>query len=175
MLRKKGEFVSAAETESSEVLNAMTLQYRLQRLYDDYSACLDAGEFDRWPDFFTDDCRYRVQSAENAEAGLPHAAIYCDGKGMLRDRVSATRVMVYERRRQRRFISGLKVIGEEAGVIRSTAIVLLTEAMIDRDPVLAMTGYFADEIVTIGEQLRFRDRLCVYDNYRIVQNLMFPV
>lgn len=152
----------------------LELHWRVERLYDRYSACLDAGRFDEWPDFFTDDARYRVQSLENHERGLPHAPIYCDGKGMLRDRVSATRVMVYEPRRQRRFVSGLQV--EQHGTtIRATAKFMLTETMIDRDPVLALTGCYTDEIVSEGGLLRFRDRLCLYDNYRIIQNLIFPI
>lgn len=150
------------------------LHWRVQQLYDRYSACLDAGNFELWPEFFTDDARYRIQSAETHERGLLHAPIYCDGKGMLLDRVSATKVMVYEPRRQRRFVSGLQVT-QHGSAIRSRSNFMLTEAMIDRDPVLAMTGSYIDEIVSDDGVLRFRDRLCVYDNYRIVQNLIFPV
>ena len=166
---------SATDPATDEYVRTIVLEHHLRALYDAYSACLDAGDFDRWPEFFTDDCRYRVMSAENHEDGLLHAPIYCDSKGMLLDRVSATRVMVYEHRRQRRFVTGLRVTGQESGIIRATANILLTEAMIDRDPVLAFTGRFIDEIVETDAGLRFRDRLCLYDNYRIVQNLMFPV
>jgi hypothetical protein len=52
---------------------------------------------------------------------------------------------------------------------------MLTEAMLDRDPVLAMTGQVIDRFRLEGETLRLEDRLCVYDNYRIVQNLIIPV
>ena len=152
----------------------LVLRQRLRHLYVDYAACLDAGEFELWPDFFTEDGCYRVQSAENYEQSLLHAAIYCEGKGMIRDRVSATRVMVYEKRRQRRFVTNLRVL-ERGGTIRATANLMLTEAMIDRDPVLALTGRYIDEIVEEGGKLLLRDRLCVYDNYRVVQNLMFPL
>lgn len=150
------------------------IRWHVHRLHEVYAACLDAADFDAWPDFFTDDCRYRVQSAENHARGLPHAPIYCEGKGMLRDRVSATRVMVYEPRRQRRFLSGLRIL-DTGPVIRSTVNIMLTEAMIDRDPVLALTGCYIDEMVVDQGTLRFRDRLCVYDNYRVMQNLIFPI
>lgn len=150
------------------------LYRRVVDLHNRYAACLDDGDFGSWPEMFTDDGRYRVQSAENHEKGLLHAPIYCDGKGMMRDRVSATEVMVYEKRRQRRFVSAIRIL-EAGDVIRSTANVMLTECFIDRDPVLALTGVFIDEIVEQSGELRFRDRLCVYDNYRVVQNLMFPV
>lgn len=152
----------------------LVLKARIRDLYEEYCACLDEQSFERWPEFFTEDCVYKVQSAENYEQGLPHATIYCDNRGMLLDRVSATDVLVYEPRRQRRFLSNLRI--QEAGeVIRSSASVMLTEAMIDRDPVLALTGRYIDEIVTANGQLRFRQRLCIYDNYRIFQNLIFPL
>jgi 3-phenylpropionate/cinnamic acid dioxygenase small subunit len=37
----------------------------LQHLFSDYSACLDQGEFAKWPAFFPEDCEYRIQPREN--------------------------------------------------------------------------------------------------------------
>jgi salicylate 5-hydroxylase small subunit len=39
----------------------------LQNLYSDYSACVDRGEFESWPEFFLDECEYRIQPRENYE------------------------------------------------------------------------------------------------------------
>lgn len=148
----------------------------LRSFYEAYAACLDDQDFDRWPDFFTDAAIYRVQSFENHERGLPHAAIYCEGRGMLLDRVSATGVLVYEARRQRRMIYNLLVKSDAEGVIHSQASFTLIEHMLDRDPILALTGRYID-VIERGEEGGYliRDRLCVYDNHRIVQNLIFPI
>ena len=146
----------------------------LRAFYEDYAGCLDDGDFDRWPEFFTDTARYRVQSAENYERGLLHAPMYCEGKGMLKDRVSATRVLVYEPRRQRRAVFNVRLLSD-TDVIRSQASFLLIEQMLDRDPVLALSGRYIDELVRTDEGLLISDRTAVYDNYRIIQNLMFPV
>ncbi len=43
----------------------------LADLYTDYADCLDSDAFERWPEFFTEDCAYRITSSENYEAGLP--------------------------------------------------------------------------------------------------------
>lgn len=148
----------------------------LRGFYEAYAACLDDQDFDRWPDFFTDTAIYRVQSFENHARGLPHAAIYCEGRGMLLDRVSATGVLVYEERRQRRMIFNLLVKSDVGDVIHSQASFTLIEHMLDRDPVLALTGRYIDTIERRGTgEFRIQDRLCVYDNHRIVQNLIFPV
>jgi anthranilate 1,2-dioxygenase small subunit len=85
------------------------LRALLRDFHDDYADVLDRGDLDRWPDFFTADCRYRVMSAETHEQGMLHAPIYCEGRGMLEDRIAATRVMVYEPRRQRRQFFNVQV------------------------------------------------------------------
>ena len=43
----------------------------VQDLYSAYADCLDSDALERWPDFFTADCYYRITSAENYEAGMP--------------------------------------------------------------------------------------------------------
>jgi 3-phenylpropionate/cinnamic acid dioxygenase small subunit len=95
---------------------------------------------------------------------------------MLLDRVSATSVLVYEERRQRRMVYNLRVTSDLDGVIHSQASFTLVEHMIDRDPILALAGRYIDVVKHKGgDGYRIQDRLCVYDNYRIVQNLMFPI
>ena len=44
---------------------------QIQQLYADYAAVLDSGQFSRWPDFFTDDCIYKIQPRENFDRGFP--------------------------------------------------------------------------------------------------------
>ncbi|MBT0134853.1 ring-hydroxylating dioxygenase subunit beta, partial [Listeria seeligeri] len=48
-----------------------SLRARLRDFYDDYAYCLDEDRLEEWPDFFTEDCHYRVLSRENHDAGLP--------------------------------------------------------------------------------------------------------
>lgn len=149
-------------------------ELRVRAFHDAYNARLDAGDLDGWVDLFTDNAFYRVQSAENAEAGLPHGDIWCEGRGMLEDRVSGIRVMVYERRRQRRFVSGVRLI-ESGERIRATSNFMLVESMIDRDPIVALVGSSQDTFVERDGRLLLSERLCVYDNYRVYQNIIMPV
>ena len=52
-------------------LEAVVRGLELEQLYTDYVHCLDSDKLEHWPDFFTEDCFYRVTSAENYEAGMP--------------------------------------------------------------------------------------------------------
>src|SRR3954452_23729603 len=82
----------------------------IEGLYTDYAGCLDSDALEGWPEFFTEDCRYRVTSAENYEAGLPLGLIYATSQNMLRDRVSALRdANIYEPQRYRHLISGIRI------------------------------------------------------------------
>ncbi len=144
-------------------------------LYEDYAETIDRQDIDAWPGFFTEDCRYMVTSRENFDAGLTHATIYCDGLGMVRDRATATRdCTVYEPRNLRHFINSVrvKVEGEE---IRSTASFLVVESVSDKEPAVHVVGQYRDVIVQTPAGLKLKERICVYDNYRIYNTLVFPV
>ena len=50
-------------------------------LYTDYAAALDAREVERWPDFFTEGCVYKLQSRENHDRGWPLATLAFESRG----------------------------------------------------------------------------------------------
>ena len=94
------------------------LRYEVEELFFAYVECLDEGEVERWPDFFTDDCLYKIISRENFERGLPLGAMLCEGKGGLKDRVvSVTTTSVYHDRALRHLLSNIRVKGVANGVI----------------------------------------------------------
>ena len=73
---------------------------------------------ERWPEFFIEDCRYRIISAENYDSGMPLGLIYATSKNMLHDRVSALReANIYEPQRYRHIVSGLRIAGERDGAL----------------------------------------------------------
>ena len=154
----------------------LQLRAALRDFYEDYAVCLDEMELEKWPDFFVEDCRYRVLSRENHDRGLPLSLIYCDGRNMLKDRVTALReTTVYEPRSLRHFISGLRVISADGDVIRSQANFAILESLSDREPTVNLVGRYLDVIVETGDGFMLKDRYCVYDNYRIRTSLIIPV
>lgn len=98
------------------------LRTRLADLYCAYGDALDEGELERWPDFFTADCLYRVIPRDNFEQGLPIALIYCESRDMLVDRVVALRETALYAPRIVRHLTGhirLRAIGPDG--LRLTA------------------------------------------------------
>jgi anthranilate 1,2-dioxygenase small subunit len=153
---------------------ALTLEVR--ELYEELADLLDDDQVERMPAYFTDDCLYQVISKENHDEGLPQATIYCDGIQMLRDRIVALReTQVYEPRAWRHFISGVRVIATTGEDIVSRGNFLVTESMSDAEPTVLLVGRYLDRLVRREGRLMFRERLAVYDNYRVVRSMIVPV
>jgi anthranilate 1,2-dioxygenase small subunit len=152
-----------------------TLRSDLRDFYDDYAECLDEDDLENWPSFFTDDARYLVTGRENHDQGLEHATLYCDGIAMIRDRVHALRKStVFEPRSLRHIISGVQI--KSAGeIIEAKASFVIFECLSDKEPRISMVGRYLDRLVRRGESFLFKERACVFDNYRIMTSLIVPV
>jgi anthranilate 1,2-dioxygenase small subunit len=71
-----------------------------------YARCIDEGPLEEWPDFFVEDCFYKITSAENHRQGLEAGIVWADSRGMLVDRISALRdANIYERHTYRHVLS----------------------------------------------------------------------
>jgi anthranilate 1,2-dioxygenase small subunit len=107
---------------------------------------------------------------------LPLSAIYCSGMAMIRDRVAALRAAtVYEPRVLRHIVSCVRLNGVEGGVVRSQGNFALFESLSDREPHLLMSGRYVDKVIREGAELKFKERICVYDNYRVRTSIVMPV
>ena len=157
-------------------LEVRALAAELSDLYDEVTDYLDDDQIERFPSYFIDECMYQVVSRENYSQGLPQAAIYCDGIGMVRDRITALReTQVYVPRTWRHFISGVRVAALHADEIHARANFMVTESMSDAEPTILLVGQYIDVLVRRGERLMFKQHLAVYDNYRVVRSLIVPV
>lgn len=157
-------------------LAAVVRRLELERLYADYAHCLDTDELERWPDFFTEDCFYRVTSAENYEAGLPLGLIYATSRNMVKDRVSALReANIYEPQRYRHLISSLRIVGETAGALDLEANFLVVRTMQDGDMTIFAAGHYVDRAVHDEDGWKFARKEVVLDSRQIDTLLAIPI
>src|SRR6516225_2884364 len=83
----------------------------LLALYADYAAALDQADWEKWPEFFTENCTYKLQPRENYDRGLPLATLAFESKGMLKDRVyGMTETIFHDPYYQRHVVGVPKVI-----------------------------------------------------------------
>lgn len=170
---------TAAKMESGAGMDRAELRelkQELWELYEDYAHACDRQDFQAWTTFFTQDCEYKAISKENFDEGLPHATLYCDGLGMVKDRALALgETAVFEPRHLRHFISGLRVNGLSDGAIEAQANFLVVESMSDREPRIVFVGTYVDRVVRDGDGLKFQSRQAVFDNYRVLASLVVPI
>lgn len=152
------------------------LRARLTDLYGAYQDALDDGELERWPDFFTQDCLYKVIPLENFERGLPIALIYCESRDMLFDRVVALReTTLYLPRKMRHLTGSIRLRAIEPEGLRLTANFALYQTMVDQPSELFLCGRYHDRVVEADGSLRFAERVCVYDSTVVPSSLVYPV
>ena len=149
---------------------------RVWQLNAECARALDDDRLEDWPDFFTDDCLYKVTSADNHRRGLPAGLIYAEGKGMVRDRVAALReANIYERQAYRHIVGMPALLDDPEGAIRAETPFLVVRIMRDGTMDLFATGRYLDVLVDEGGVLRLRERLVVCDSSRIDTLLAIPL
>src|SRR3954469_802840 len=158
----------------------------LQDLYTAYADCLDSDALERWPDFFTEDCRYRISSAENYEAGMPLGLIYATSKNMLHDRISALReANIYEPQRYRHVISGIRIVADDQTAcippasspneLDLAANFVVIRTMQDGAMTLFAAGRYIDRVVCAEAGWRFARKDVVLDSRQIDTLLAIPL
>lgn len=166
--------MGAAEIYRS--MDGRDLRLALDELYADYTNCLDEGDFERWPEFFTDACVYKIIPRENYESGLPLAVWLCESKDMLKDRVVAIRqTSMYAPRLVRRMVSSIRVEGWDDGVLRVRASYLALETPLDGATRVFNAGKYQDRLTVVAGRLKFKEKLCVFDSALVPTSLIFPL
>jgi 3-phenylpropionate/cinnamic acid dioxygenase small subunit len=154
----------------------MSALLRVAELNAAYAATIDVDRLEMWPDFFVEDCLYKITSAENHKRGYSAGIIYADSRAMLRDRVTALRTAnIYERQSYRHIVS-LPVLGATGpdGIASETPFLVL-RIMRDGRTDLFASGVYIDRIRDEGGGLRFAERIVVCDSSHFDTLLAIPL
>ncbi len=152
------------------------LRLEIEEFNTEYARVLDEGDLETWPDFFTDDGLYRITSRENAADDLPIGLIYCDGRGMLVDRIRAIlKTITHEPRYLRHFNSNVQVAGIDDGRVSSGSNYLVVETLMEGGTNIFQSGRYEDTFVRVDGALRLAARHCIYDTLLITNALVYPI
>jgi salicylate 5-hydroxylase small subunit len=154
----------------------LELRLNLSDLYASYCACLDAGRFDDWPGFFTDDCRYRVVARENHDRNLPLGTMDLQSRGALLDRVYAVQSTLFHAPYYQRHIVGpARILGRDGDTIVAEANYLVIRTKRDQPSEVFNAGRYLDRIVTAQQGLRFAEKICIFDSELIPNSIIYPL
>jgi 3-phenylpropionate/cinnamic acid dioxygenase small subunit len=157
-------------------MSALEVHYAVTQLNNEAAAALDNEKYDEFPPLFVEDAVYRVVPRENYVLGLPVAAIHCESRAMIEDRLFAARESTMsEPRTTRHIVSNVRILEANDQEIRAESNVLIVETLSHRMTQILLSGVYIDRIVRSGGRLLFKERLCVYDSLLIPNSLVAPV
>lgn len=148
----------------------------LNQLYADYASAVDSGNWDLWPEFFTEQCVYRLQPRENHERGFPLATLSFTSKGMLKDRVYGIQETLYHDPYYQRHVVGAPVVrGIEADGWRCEANYAVFRTKLSQVSTVFNVGRYLDHVVRTPDGLKFASRECIYDSEMIPNSIIYPI
>lgn len=140
-----------------------------------YIRCIDRDLLEQWPEFFSEDCFYKVTTADNIKNKLPAGLIYAKSKNMLKDRISALReANIYEAHTYRHII-GMPLITEESSKVTAETPFFVLRIMHDGKTEVFASGVYEDEYVIHDGQALIKERIVICDSDQIDTLLAIPL
>ena len=166
----------AMMTALAAAMVSLDTRAAIEDLYARYVKCLDDGNYAAWPDFFIEDCVYKIQARENFDRGLPLALMAFESRAMLKDRVfGATTTLYHQPYYQRHLVSSLLMRGADDGSVQAEANYAVFRTKQGALTDVLNVGRYLDEIVTVDGARKFRRKICVYDSELVPNSLIYPI
>jgi 3-phenylpropionate/cinnamic acid dioxygenase small subunit len=135
--------------------------FRLAVLNADYAAAIDDDRLEEWPEFFREDCLYKITSSDNLRDSNEAGIVYADSRAMLADRVLALRrANIYERQTYRHIVGLPRLTGPDM----AETPFLVVRTMRDRRMDLFAAGRYRDRLHDENGLLRFAERIVICDS-----------
>jgi 3-phenylpropionate/cinnamic acid dioxygenase small subunit len=146
----------------------------VEELHSRYAHALDEDRLEDWPNFFTENGKYRIATAENEARGLPLPVMSADSRGMMRDRVASLRhANIYEPQRYRHMVSATLVEKLDDRRVKAIANFLVVRIMENGEAQLFASGRYLDRILL--PEMQYEERVVVCDSRRFDTLLAIPL
>ena len=152
------------------------LRTRIEDFLLDYAHAIDDGEVEAWPGFFTEDAVYQVTTREAHEAGLPVGIMYCEGRGMMQDRVEALRTAnIFEPHTYCHLLGRPRLSADSPDAVLARTNFQIVRTMQDGGSALFAAGKYLDRIAIDQGGPRLAERRVILESRRIDILLVFPI
>ncbi|EKS41354.1 MAG TPA: terephthalate 1,2-dioxygenase [Afipia sp.] len=137
---------------------------------------IDDGDCTLWPDFFVDDCFYKITTADNYAQNLEAGLMWMDSKNMLRDRIlSLLEANVYERHSYRHLMGQPYITDVEGDELDSETSFMVARITREGPTDLFATGRYIDRYRLTDDEPKLVRRIVVLDSGYIDTLLGFPL
>ncbi|MCC2096990.1 MAG: aromatic-ring-hydroxylating dioxygenase subunit beta [Hyphomicrobiales bacterium] len=141
-----------------------------------YARTIDNDKLEKWPDYFTADCSYKITTAENLAKGYELGVVYANSRGMLTDRVSALReANIYEKHSYRHIVSMPVLLVDDGKNVRTETSFIVVRIMHDGVTDLFASGRYLDVWERDGDGVKIAERIVVCDSQRFDTLLAIPL
>ena len=156
------------------------IETRVERLLADYAGTIDDDQLEQWPEYFTQDCVYRILTRDGYRNRWPAGVLHCEGRGMLGDRIlSMRRANIFEPHWYRHLVTSTRLKAEipasEGGGWRLHSNFAIVRTMQAGEQSLFLAGFYDDVVVEQAVKLLFREKTVVLDSNRVDTLLVIPV
>lgn len=142
----------------------------------EYAAVIDDGNYESWPEFFTEECRYQIIPAESHERGYVSGFYLCESKGMLADRILCLReTSIYEPHRYRHLIGGTRVTDIKDSVCHAETPFAVIRTSSEGEMTLFAAGKYVDTVLFENGRPQFQEKLVLTDSTRVEIFLAAPL
>ncbi len=149
---------------------------KLTTLLQKNAALLDSNDLSAWPDLFTEDGHYKLQSRENFDAGLPLCIMDYESQGMLRDRIYGVQNTIFHDPYSQRHVCSAPLVSSFGdSEIHCESSYIVTRTQRDSMPQIISTGRYIDVIVLLEGAWKFKARTAVYDNDLLPNSVIKPI
>ena len=170
--------VTISAAQAKKEMSDLIIASRIKNHFYEYVQCIDDNRLEEWPEFFVQDCTYRVIPRENTEGyETAFAIIYCENKDQLNDRVLIIRnALVYSMRYDRHAVSNVLVKPGKNGTYSATAnyVVCVTD-MVDGTSKLFNAGKYEGEVVFVKGRPKFKQLDVIMDTYSVDKHVAVPL
>lgn len=150
--------------------------FAIARAQADYARCIDDDRLEEWPDFFEENCLYRITSATSHREGYEASVVFANSRGMLIDRISALReANIYERQAYRHLLGMPSLLDETPKSVRTETSFMVARIMQDGTTDLYATGRYLDVWNIGGNTPKLVERIVVCDSSRFDTLLALPL
>lgn len=148
----------------------------LMQLNADYASAVDAKNWNKWIDLFTEDCEYKVQPRENHERGFSLATLALLSRGMLQDRAYGIQETLFHDPYYQRHVVGVpRILKHDGELIESEVNYSVFRTKLSQETTVFNVGRYLDRVRITSEGMKFESRLCIYDTEMIPNSLIYPI
>ena len=161
---------------SAQILLTAQAREAVDRLMVRYGSVIDNGDFEAWPQLFTEDGAYRIVTRSDHQAGRDFGVWYCSNRGMIEDRVSSIRsVNVYEPHVYRHVIGATEILAVDGPEVACETSYIVVRTDVDGDMIVFSAGRYVDSVALDGDAALLRSRVVVTDSARFDTLVALPL